>query len=64
MLLLSIVLFSTESKVKESGCVHRICIEEKDLLEKGIYNVTAQIGIFFLRIEKRGRRREEEKEKK
>lgn len=47
LLLFSIVLFSTESKGKESGCVHRICIEETDLLEKGIYNVTAQIGIFL-----------------
>lgn len=43
LLLFSRVLFFTESKGKESGCVHRICIEEKNLLEKGrniYYNST------------------------
>lgn len=57
LLLFSRVLFSTESKGKESGCVHRICIEERNLLEKGIYTITAQIGIFFLRMEE-GREKE------
>lgn len=49
LLLFCRVLFLTESKGKESGCVHRICIEEKNLLEKGIYTITSQTGIFFLR---------------
>lgn len=47
LLLFCRVLFPTESKGKESGCVHRICIEEKNLLEKGIYTITSQTGIFF-----------------
>lgn len=64
LLLFCRVLFPTESKGKESGCVHRICIEEKNLLEKGIYTITSQTGIFFFKgWRKGGRRREEEKEK-